>query len=112
MQFLRNLFGGSGGKATSREDGDSAGFYFYIKPHVGEEIVRLRINRANDLSLSDDGNTYWVRKIVRGRTWRQNVEVELYFDKNRNLSNSEVMGGKLVTREEYDTWIASRETAS
>lgn len=101
MDFLRRLFGGGGG-------GDNAkGMYVYVRPRGCDEVVRVRIDRYNDLSLSDDGETYWVHKYVRGVKCFQQVEIDLFFDKNRQLQNSEVAGGALVSEEEYNAWVSS-----
>lgn len=103
MDFLRRLFGGGGGD-------DSKGMYVYVRPRGCDEVVRVRIDRYNDLSLSDDGETYWVHKYVRGTKCFQQVEVDLFFDKNRQLQNSEVAGGSLVSEEEYNAWVSSNPT--
>ena len=50
MDFLKRLFGGGGASGE-----DSAGLYYYVKPKGCDEVVRVRINRNNDLSLDDDG---------------------------------------------------------
>lgn len=104
MDFLKKLFGGG---AT----GD-VGIYFYVKPHGCDEVVRVRINRNNDLSLADDGKTYQVHKMVMGTTCFQRVELDLYFGSNRQLKNSEISGGDLVKEADYNAWIESQEAAS
>ena len=100
MDFLRRLFGG--GNAGS----DAVGMYFYVRPRGCEEVVRIRIDRNNDLSLSDDGENYWVHKYVRGTTCFQQAELTLYFNGQRMLQNSEVTGGELVTEGDYQGWVA------
>lgn len=104
MDFLRRLLGGSG---TSGTAGDPNGIYFYVLPDGCDEVVRVRVNRLNDLSLTDDGKSYWVHKLVRGVKCRQQVELDLYFDGNRRLKNSELSGGTLVTEAEYNEWVAA-----
>ncbi len=105
MEILKKLFGGMGGSP-----GD-AGLYYYVRPKGSEEVVRVRINRNNDLSLADDGKTFWVHKMVMGTTSFQRVELDLYFNQNRQLTNSEVSGGDLVKKEDFDAWeLAHGET--
>lgn len=108
MDFLKKLFGGGGG---ARVAGDADGLYYYVRPNGCDEVVRVRINRNNDLSLADDGKTLWAHKLVRGVKCRQTVELDLYYDGNRKLTNSEVSGGALVTEADYDEW-AARQNAS
>ena len=106
MDFLRKLFGGSGGGVP----GDPNGLYFYVRPNGCDEVVRIRVNRLNDLSLADDGKNYWVHKLARGVKCRQQVEIDLYFDSNRKMTNSELRGGVLVTEADYNQWVAAQET--
>ena len=104
MNLLKRLFVGGGGNS-----GDPAGMYFYLKPKGCDEVVRVRINRNNDLSLADDGKNFWVHKVVMGTTCFQRVELDLYFNQNRQLSSSQASGGDLVKEADYQAWIAARE---
>jgi len=107
MGFLKKLFGG-GGSGASRVAGDPDGLYYYVRPNGCEEVVRVRVHRYNDLSVQDDGQTLWTHKSVRGVKCRQPVELDLYYDSNRRLINSEVSGGALVTEADYNEWIAKQ----
>lgn len=106
MDFLKRLFGG-GGSSTS---GDARGFYYYVRPTGCDEVVRVRIDRNNDLSLNDDNKTYWVHKVVMGTKCFQRAEVDFYFNQSRQLKNTEISGGVLVRQEDYDAWIESQST--
>jgi len=105
MDFLKRLFGGSGSQNSSDPDG----MYFYVRPKGCEEVVRVRINRMNDISLADDGETFWAHKSVRGTKCRQTAELDLYFDRNRRLANSEVKDGDLVDAHAYEEWMATKD---
>ena len=100
MDFLKRLLGGGGG---------DVGIYLYVKPTGCDEVVRVRINRNNDLSLDEDGKSYRVHKVVMGTTCFQRVELDLYFNGSRQLKNSEVSGGELVKEADYDAWSAAQE---
>jgi hypothetical protein len=104
MDFLKKLFGGG-----SSRGGDARGIYFYVKPKGCDEIVRVRIDRNNDLSLADDGKTFWVHKVVMGTKCFQRAELDIHFNQNRQLSGSEVSGGDLVQEADYQAWIASQQ---
>jgi hypothetical protein len=110
MEFFKKLFG-SGPRSGGA---DRVGLYFYIKPTGCDEIVRVRIDSNNDPSMADDNSTYFVHKTVRGTTYKctRSAELELSFDSSRRLQNTEVTGGTLVTKEDYDAWVAAQETAS
>jgi hypothetical protein len=106
MNFLKKLFSGSPGGGGSS---DPSGMYFYVQPDGCDEVIRVRIDRNNDLSLADDGSSLWVHKGVRGVKCRQGVELYLYFDSNRRLQNSEIEGGAMVSRDAYDEWVMKQE---
>ncbi|HVU15090.1 MAG TPA: hypothetical protein VHD90_27640 [Phototrophicaceae bacterium] len=103
MNFLKRIFGASGGV------GGDVGIYYYVKPKGCDEIVRVRINRNNDLSLADDGKTLWVHKVVMGQKCFQRVELDLYFNQSRQLTNSEISGGELVKEADYQAWLDAQE---
>jgi len=113
MGFLKKIFGGGGGGTAkdasadvkaSGVSGDPAGMYFYIQPDNCDEVVRLRVNRDNDLSLNDDDSGYWVHKVVRGAKCFNGVDVDLYFDMSKRLKDSTLKGGKLVEEAAYNEW--------
>jgi len=110
MNILKNLFGGGGGSNRSAD----GGMYFYVRPRGCEEVVRIRINPANDLS-KDDNDKYFVIKTVRGTHRCFNpAEMTLHFDSNRNLTSSEVDKGELVDKAAYEEWeqtLAAKKAA-
>ncbi len=110
MDFFRRLFGGSGASGSS----DKSGTYFYVRAKDCDEVVQVRIDMNNDLSLADDGTTYWVRKLAHGTNFRCRwpVELTLYFDSNRKFQSSDIKNGELVTREDYEAWVAQKSESS
>lgn len=112
MDFLKRILGvGAGGGASSGSSGDPNGLYFYVQPNGCEEIVRVRVDKANDLSQDDDGKLF-VKKYARGTKCRQGVDLMLYFDGSRKMVNSELTGGVLVNEAAYQAWQAGQETTS
>ncbi|QPC82989.1 hypothetical protein G4Y79_01030 [Phototrophicus methaneseepsis] len=93
MNFLKNLFGGGG--PTDRSD------YLYIRPKMCQEIVKLRIDMMNGPSLTDDGNGFYMRKLVSATRCPFQAEVELYFDKNKRMTEKQITNGEFVTEAEY-----------
>ena len=45
MNILKSLFGG-GSRSSDR------GIYFYVQPKMCQEILRIRVDPLNDLSIS------------------------------------------------------------
>ena len=106
MNILKKLFGG--GDNSQHRDG--SGMYFYVKLHRCNDVTKVRVDMNNDLSLNDEGSGYWVRKMVSNSNYKcAKAELSLYFDMNRKLQNSEVQGGQLVNREEFDQWTAAQQ---
>lgn len=98
MNFLKNLFGG-GGQAR---DG---GYYVYVKPKMCKEIVKIRINLSNDLSLTDDSKGYWVRKVASATRCPFQSELTLYFNKSRQLVDKEITNGEYVDEATYQAYL-------
>ena len=99
MNFLKTLFGG-GGRNEDR------GMYFYVRPKMCQEVLRIRVDPLNDLSRTDDGKGYWCRKLASAARCPFQAEVEIYFDKNKRMTGSDVTNGELVSEGE---WLAGRE---
>jgi hypothetical protein len=95
--FLKKLFGSS----PQSPSGDKDGLFFYIRFDTTGEVVKLRLNRSNDLSLTDDESGYFVRKIVMGQNSFDRLEVFITFDKNRRFLAADTPGGELVDEAAY-----------
>lgn len=102
MGFLKNLFGGG----SQREKNV---LYVYVRPQYCDQIIEVRIHLLNDLSWTDDGKGYFVRKLARAVRCPFPAEIHLHFDKDRRLTGSEVEKGELVSEEEYRQWRAEKE---
>ncbi len=98
MNFLKKIFGGARG-------GDD-GMYFYVRAKRTGEVIQVRLHRYNDLSASDDGTSYYARKLVVGQRGFDRIEVEFFFDRNRGFVSADVSGGELVDRADYDQYLA------
>ena len=92
MNFLKNLFGGGGGSRTD---------YLYVRPKMCQEIVQVRIDTMNGPSLMDDGNGYYMRKMVSATRCPFQAELELFFDKNKNLTDKQITNGEYVSEAAY-----------
>ncbi|MGQ9814469.1 MAG: hypothetical protein ACUVR3_04870 [Candidatus Roseilinea sp.] len=104
MEILKRLFGGQG--KAARGD-DASALLYYVKGNKCGAITRVRIDKYNELSLDDDGESYIARKVVVDNVCYGSVEIELRFDANRNEISRTIEGGTFVTRQEYEAWRAS-----
>ena len=103
---------GSGGGGSSFSGGDANTYWIYAQCRRCGELLTTRVNLMNEPSEADDGEGWVVRKGLVGSGANrcfQTVEVTLKFDtKKQNVIESEAVGGKLLTAEEYEALL--RET--
>lgn len=92
LDFLRRLFGGA--STTRSADG---GIYIRVRCDACGEVVQARIDPRSELSQSDEGEGYFVRKVLVGRQCFRPIEVELrYSDLGKTEISREVKGGTSV----------------
>jgi hypothetical protein len=108
MGFLKKLASllGSGEGKDSKDDKDIHREYVRCA-RCGEKIT-VRVDLRHELTpqLDEGEGAYYVRKGVLGSGQNrcfQMVEVELYFDPNRQFLSRYVTGGAFITREEFLT---------
>lgn len=90
MGFLKNLFSGVSARPEKRY------YVFNVKCNRCGEIVAGRVDLDNDLSLSDEGDSYVVRKGLIGNGKNrcfQRIEVEMKFTSERKLIEKQAQGG-------------------
>lgn len=94
LERLSHLFGGGPSSAARTRDG---GIYVRVKCNACGEIVQTRINPTSELSLLDEGEGYFVRKVLVGSQCYRPIEVELrYKDLRGHELSREVRGGTSV----------------
>jgi hypothetical protein len=92
IDFFKGLFGGGG--TSPAADG---GVYVRVKCDACGEVIQARINPSSELSLADDGETYFVRKVVVGRQCFRSIEIVVHYASLRGKELSrEVHGGTSV----------------
>lgn len=103
MSFFKKLaalFTGNGSRAANRRT-----FTVYALSQRCNEPISGDVDLLNSLSQAEeDDAVYYTRKVIQGsgahRCFAQ-VEVELWFDGNRNLLRHKVQGGRWLTEQEY-----------
>ena len=109
LDSLKKLLGGGGGAGAS-----DAGMYpIYVQCRRCGEPLKGRIDLRNEPSQDEDGEGWVVRKGLMGdgsNRCFQTVEVILTFDPGKKeATSSEVIGGRLITAEEYQAIINQRQ---
>ena len=90
LGFLSRLFGGSSSGARSHD----GGIYVRVKCNACGEVVQTRINPTSELSQSDEGSGYFVRKVLVGQQCFRPIEVELHYADLRGTEiGREIHGG-------------------
>lgn len=104
MSFLKRLFDGLFGGGVPRDNI----LYVYVRPKLCKEVLRLRVDLVNQLSLNDDESGYLVRKEARGNRCPFPVEVVLHFDRSRRLTEKEITNGEFMTEADYEVFAAAQ----
>lgn len=104
MGFLKRLAGFFSG-GGSREDNGNIHREYVRCSRCGEKLA-ARVDRRNELTPTyDEGEgAYYSRKGLVGAGKSrcfQMVEVELYFDAQRQLVSRYVTGGEFITHDEF-----------
>jgi hypothetical protein len=103
MSFLKRL---SDFLAPTQKPGfDERSYLLDVRCRRCGEIIPVRIDLMNELSRDFSTGQYRTRKIVMGSTKNrcfQQIELELTFDKNKQLIEQHVTGGEIVEPPETD----------
>ena len=107
FQRLFNLFSPKASVTTRH-------FPIYVLSHRCKEPLVGQVDTMNELSLTEDGDyAYFVRKVLhtsgRSRCFGQ-VEVQLWFNKDRQLMAHEEFGGRWLSEEEYQNELVRFNT--
>jgi len=98
------LGGGRGAGGGSSSDRDA--LYFYVRCDRCGDVVRVRVNTANELQQefaeSDGVAGYSLRKMVVDAKCFRPIAVSMQFDGRRRELSREIEGGQFITVEEYE----------
>ena len=99
MSFFKKLFSSSTSAPPSNL------YSFAVKCNRCGEVIEGHINLSNDLSIDDDGTSYFVHKTLMGNgsgmpnhngKCFQRVEVEMKFNASKQLIEKQAQGGTFV----------------
>ncbi|MCB0044227.1 MAG: hypothetical protein KDD92_02225 [Caldilineaceae bacterium] len=100
MSFMKRL-----ANLISGNRGDENRFLtVYALSRRCREPVAIRVDLHNELSRVEEGDGYYVRKVVQTAGEKRcfdQLEVELWLDKNRRLTEHAVQGGRWLDEAEY-----------
>jgi hypothetical protein len=105
LDSLKKMLGGGGPSAGD----DSGAYVVYVRCRRCGEPLKGRIDLRNEPSMAEEGESWVVRKGLMGSGENrcfQTVDVTLTFDAGKkNVTDSEVVGGELITAEEYEALL-------
>ena len=101
-------FGGAGGAS-----GDRNAMFLYIRCTRCRDVVRVRVNMANEPAqeFAEGGDTvdgYVLNKTVVDSKCFRPIPVTIRFDARRREQGREIEGGEFVGQEEFDAARAER----
>lgn len=106
MNFFKSLTSLFSGKRTS----SSRYLTIYVLSRRCNEPIAGQIDLLNELSQPDEGDSaYYVRKVFRTSGQKRcfdQVEIELWLNKDKQVVEHEVQGGRWLEAEEYETELA------
>jgi hypothetical protein len=90
---------------SSSSGGDEDAYWVYVRCSRCDEKLRTRISLYNDLSVDFNNGgeiRYICRKtLVGSQRCFQRIEVILYFDSQRVLTDRDISGGMFIDEDEY-----------
>jgi hypothetical protein len=102
-QLARLFSGGRGG-------GDNRYLTVYVLSRRCREPLSGQVDLFNEVSAAEEGEyAFYTRKVLHTTGERRcfdQVEVNLYFDRNKKLAHYEVEGGSWLTQAEYAAELA------
>jgi hypothetical protein len=105
LKRLASLFSGGGAPRA-----DKRYVTIYVLSRRCNEPISGQVDLLNELSRLDEGEyTYYTRKVLHTtgekRCFSQ-VEINLYFNQDKQVVHHEVEGGRWLTSEEYSVELA------
>ena len=96
LNKLRSLMSGSG-------DRDDA-IHIYVQCDKCGAKLDIRVNKQYDLTsdYDDDGTRVLHKEILDDKCFTL-MHAQIRFDRQYNIIDSDIEGGRMITREEYET---------
>ncbi len=107
MQLFKKLFQGMGGKGNSPQNADPNGIIYYVKGRKCGAITRVRIDRNNELSRSDDGDGFVLHKVIVDSKCFGKTEITITYDGNYREVERQIVDGEFVT---HEAWVAASQS--
>lgn len=101
MGFLKRLFGGN------QPYEDKQGIYLYVVCDNCGSRLQVRVDKQYDLNRQEGGYV-WHKSLVDGKCFRP-MATTVAFDRNYELVEAEIEGGRYVSQAEYEALAAAEK---
>jgi len=106
MSFIRKIFGGGSGAASSGGD-DSHALWLYVRCNKCGAPVAIRVDTRNDISVDYETGGRYLRKEIMDSTCFQLMYAEVHFGSGGDVTDKTIERGTFLTKEEYETELAA-----
>lgn len=106
LDSIKSLFGGDTNAPRTAE------YWIYVRCRRCGEVIKTRLDLANNLSELDEGGYIAQKTLVGSGLCFQRIEVTLNFDDQRRLIDQSAVGGEFITAEEYEAASVNNEHSS
>jgi len=106
QNILKNLGRLFGGGAPSGDDPD--GLYYYVRCLRCGEVIQVRLNKNNDLSIEygekgEASDRLSAHKVIVGTRCYNRIEADFTFNRSRTLVDKQITGGTFTDASEYQS---------
>jgi len=94
--------------------GDPDGLYYYVRCARCSEVIQVRLNRNNDLSVEygekgEASDRLTAHKVIIGQRCYNRIEADFTFNRARTLLDKHITGGTFTEASEYQPPSESAE---
>ena len=105
QNILKNISRMFGGGSTP-SGGDPDGLYYYVRCARCGEVIQVRLNKNNDLSIEygekgEASDQLSAHKVIVGTRCYNRIEANFTFNRSRTLIDKQITGGTFVEASEY-----------
>lgn len=102
MGFLDKLRQFLVGTSSGTSSTDPHGLLFHFRCDRCGSVVRIRVDRRNDLNREEGPGTFLLRKEVMDNKCFQLMSAEIWLDSSYNVTTADISGGELISKEEFE----------
>ena len=98
LDFLKNIF--------SNSKGNNKLINIYVQDEKCGNKLKIVLRKGYDIVQEYDKSKdakFYCKKVAVCDNCYNKINMELYFDRSHNIKSSNLTGGKMITKEEFDS---------